>query len=130
MTRKSQLTKGRALAGMALLFGMIGCGGSGYGQVEGKITFKGQPLAGMAVMFVPERGPAAAGLIADDGTYHLITKRPGDGALVGRCKVAIVSPDENKPLPIAKKYINPETSGLTAEVKEGNNVVNFDIPEP
>src|SRR5262245_55000331 len=113
-----------------LLVFVAGCGRSGYGQVEGKVAFKGQPLAEAVIFFVPERGPAAAGAIGDDGSYRLLTKRPGDGAVIGRCKVAIVSTDPvNKPLPIPKKYFDAETSGLIAEVKEGQNIIDFEIPE-
>jgi hypothetical protein len=115
---------------MGLLILVAGCGRSGYGQVEGKVTFKGQPLVGAVIFFVPERGPAAAGAIGDDGSYRLLTKRPGDGAVVGRCKVAVVSSDPvNKPLPIPTKYLDAETSGLTAEVKEGQNTIDFEVPE-
>jgi hypothetical protein len=48
---------------------------------------------------------------------------------VGHCKIAIFSPDPLKPLSIPKKYRDAETSGLTAEVYEGQNRIDFDIPE-
>jgi hypothetical protein len=114
---------------LGLLVLVAGCGRSGYGQVEGKVTFKGQPLTEAAIVFVPERGPAAGGAVGEDGSYRLLTKRLGDGAVLGRCKVAFVSPDPLKPLPIPKKYLDAETSGLTVEVKEGQNTINFEIPE-
>jgi hypothetical protein len=115
---------------LSFLVLMAGCGRSGYGQVEGKVTFQGRPLPGAIVFFVPERGPAAAGATGDDGSYHLLTKRPGDGAVTGRCKVAIVSIDPvAKPLPIPKKYFDAETSGLTAEVEEGRNMIDFALKD-
>jgi hypothetical protein len=118
----------RMIPWVGMIVFVAGCS-SGYGQVEGKVTFKGKPLAGAAILFVPQRGPAAAGAVGEDGSYRLLTKRPGDGAVVGPCKVAIVAPDPKKPLPIPKKYLDAEASGLTAEVKEGQNTIHFDIPE-
>ena len=118
----------RVIPWAVLLVLTAGCGRSGYGQVEGNVTFKGKPLAGAVVFFVHQRGPAA-GAVGEDGSYRLLTKRPGDGAMVGPCKVAIVSPYPLKPLPIPQKYCDAETSGLTVEVKEGQNTINFEIPE-
>ena len=120
--------KRRVILWMGMILFTAGCGG-GYGQVEGKVLFKDRPLAGAVILFVPQRGPAAGSAVGEDGSYRLLTRRPGDGAVIGPCKVAIVSPDPLKPLPIPKKYLDAETSGLTAEVKEGQNIINFEIPE-
>jgi hypothetical protein len=116
------------MAWLGLLVFAAGCG-SGMGQVEGKVSFQGKPLTGAVVLFVPERGPAAAGTVKEDGSYRLLTRRPGDGAMIGRCKVAIFSPEPTRPLPISKKYLDAETSGLLVEVKEGRNTIDFEIPD-
>ena len=53
-------------------------------SVKGMITFDGKPLPRGTVKFVPtQSGPAAYGLVADDGSYSIMTGRekglpPGD----------------------------------------------------
>jgi hypothetical protein len=109
-----------------------GCGSRWeMGQVAGSITYKGQPLPEGTVMFVPEKGLASAGGIRPDGTYRLFTKRPWDGAVVGKHKVCVAPPFEasspNYPK-FSGKYQSQETSGWEVEVKSGENTFDFDIP--
>jgi hypothetical protein len=107
--------------------------------VKGKITFKGKPLPNGTVMFVPGEGPAATGEIDKDGNYRLTTYSTGDGAVLGNHKVSITAladigtalPEQRNPLPpslVPDKYLSHETSGLTFEVKRGNNEANFELP--
>jgi len=106
--------------------------------VFGKVTFKGKPLPNGTVMFVPGEGPAAYGEIGSDGNYRLSTNN-ADGAVLGTHKVSITAlgdigtalPEQRNPLPqslLPRKYLNHDESGLTVEVKRGDNVVNFDLP--
>lgn len=136
---------------MVIVCGWItGCGSSGpkMGQVSGKVTYKGQPVAKATVTFIPaEQGSRPGiGITNEAGEFNLTTAEPGDGVLAGNCKVAIVAraPFEGK-LPagvgeafleevqnqgkalIPEKYFNPESSQLVAEVKEGSNTVTFDL---
>jgi hypothetical protein len=74
------------------------------GRVQGKVTYKGEPLKYGTVSFVPDAskgtdGPIATGTIKEDGTYILSTDEGGDGALVGHHKVSVVGLD---PTPISK----------------------------
>src|SRR5205807_459369 len=41
------------------------------GDVTGKVVVKGKPLAEGTIAFVPEKGDAASGKIAADGTYKV-----------------------------------------------------------
>ena len=86
------------------------------------------------------RAPAS-GAIGPDGTYTLQTDDVGEGAVPGKHAVMITAlrvgeargPEEKDPLPppiIPNKYGNTSTSGLTAEVKEGDNVINFELTGP
>jgi hypothetical protein len=96
---------------------VAGCGaghGLTLGRVQGKVTYKGEPVRYGTVFFVPDPskgtdGPSAMAIIKDDGTYSLSTDSGGDGALVGHHKVGVVGLDptpinttSEKPLP------NPE----------------------
>src|SRR5438270_9214302 len=91
---------------------LAGCGpghGMSLGRVQGKVTYKGEPVKYGTVSFVPDAskgtdGPMAMGNIQDDGTYILSTSDAGDGALVGHHKVSIVGLD---PTPVTKETEKP-----------------------
>lgn len=124
---------------------LTGCfGGSDQletAEVHGKVTYKGEPLTMGSVTFIPEGpGKAAAGEIQEDGTYTLTTYSRGDGATIGKHGVMVISERDTSELPaesaeanvdlslIPEKYsMSPKTSGLTAEVKAGDNEINFDL---
>lgn len=138
---------------------LLGCGSRGMGQVKGKVTVGGTPINNGTIMFYPADGPGAVGEIGQDGSYTLRTHKPGDGAVVGTHKVAIHAtsvgpgtleapkslddelrdPAAGKPVKnlvpgkitwlIPEKYSTPNESPLTAEVKAGQNTIDFDIPK-
>jgi hypothetical protein len=134
--------RGLLMVGLIVCFA-IGCGRKGgleTAPVTGKVTYKGKPLPNGTVMFVPAEGPAATGEIAADGTYHLSTYGSDDGAVLGQHKIAITAladmsnllPEQRNPLPpslIPDKYMSQDTSGLTAEVKRGENKVDLELPK-
>lgn len=117
-----------------------GCG-SGTPTVSGTLTLDGKPLAAsdtvrVTLMFYPEGGGAPAAALADaNGRYELST-----GGQVGVAQgryVAVVSAVETsgaagggapqKKILTPAKYADPKQSGLVADVKPGNNTINFDL---
>ena len=96
-------------------------------EVSGKVTLDGQPLSGATVMFVPEKGFAAAGTLQPDGTFRLISGRPGNGAVIGLHKVAVMPADPLLDARIPITFRSAETSGLSAEVKAGKNSFDFEL---
>jgi hypothetical protein len=115
---------------------MAGCSSSPQGPrsaVTGIVTLDGAPLTAGTVLFMTEMGNAASADVKPDGTYAL------------RCnpdlfKVAVTPPASIDPLTvpvgtptssstsqpsIPKKYLDFGTSGLSAEIKKGDNT--FDI---
>jgi hypothetical protein len=101
--------------------------------VSGKVTLGGAPVAAGTVLFMTETGHAASAELAPDGAYTLRC-RPD------RFQVALTPPSPpdplgsaaNTPAPAApnmpsipRRYHDFGTSGLTLEVKAGNNT--FDI---
>jgi len=123
-----------AVAALAVVSAeLAGCGQRfEMGQVSGRVTHRGQPLPEGTVMFVPEAGLGAAGGIHPDGTYRVLTKRPFDGATVGKHKVCVMPPFQPQTAgypAFDRKYQDAETSGFEFEVKAGENVFDIDLPE-
>ncbi len=101
-------------------------------------------------MFLPEHGRPAIGAIGSDGRYTLTTFDSGDGAVLGRHCVTIKSTRvTGGPQPksfeeelrgvgrggvprvewlVPEKFSRPESSPLTAEVKDGKNTIDFHLP--
>ncbi|MCC6510835.1 MAG: hypothetical protein IT423_17155 [Pirellulaceae bacterium] len=120
-----------------------GCGPSNPETfpVKGKVTYNGQAVKNGIIMFTPEgEGNAANGSLEADGTYQMTTFVANDGARSGKYKVSIqVFPgaDEGgglpgqefagKKPPIPPKYGQATTSGLTAEVKDVENTIDFTL---
>jgi hypothetical protein len=96
------------------------------------VTVHGKPLPEGTILFVPQGGPAGVSNLNEDGSYRILSRKPGDGALIGVHKVAIIPPVRGKVANAPKvpaKYRDPSTSGLTAEVKKGENILNFDLTD-
>jgi hypothetical protein len=112
------------------LLGVSGCNQPKNGTVTGRVTFKGQPVPDAMVIFMPAAGPAAGAVTKADGTYELTSRVSGDGVVTGSCKIGIYPANMEKPTrPVPNKFHDPETSGLTAEVVPGPNVVDLDLTE-
>ena len=121
---------------------LLGCG-RGHelptAPVSGKVLVDGQPVPKGQVIFAPEQGRAATGILGPDGTFTLSTYRPNDGAVVGKHTVTVISAepaadadpeDIDSPMRwlVPRRYSDPGTSGLEFEVKaEGRNQANFDL---
>lgn len=106
--------------------------------VSGAVMVGGQPAAGARVVFygaTPElTGPgtvAPAAMADENGVFHLRSYEPEDGAPAGKFNVTVfwpeevpegVDPEVNRPKDRLKnRYLNPETSGLTAEIPVGGS---------
>jgi hypothetical protein len=112
-----------------------GCGPAGSGKlpslipVKGKVTYKGQPVTKGTVKFVPEGyGREARGDLQSDGSFVLTTTKDGDGVVAGahRVSIGITEPRLAKDRGI-KKYANPSSSELTAEVDAEHTEFPFDL---
>jgi hypothetical protein len=122
------------LTAISCLVLVSGCGGGeNLLSVSGTVTCDGTPLTEGSVRFVPDasKGNTAklepAGTIGSGGSYSVLTDGKS-GAPAGWYKVSVASgviPDSSKPnvskAPFAAKYSNPETSGLSVEVKPGGS---------
>jgi hypothetical protein len=134
---------GWLLAGFSFL--LTGCGGSGSGTVEGKVTFDGQPVGGGRVTFRSADGKSTVvAKIAADGAYRAldvpceamkVTVTPLDkferirmqrgtkGKNSGISESQAESLESSTKIP--EKYQDPDASGLALTVHSGTN--NFPI---
>jgi hypothetical protein len=126
--------RGIALAAV-IVCTVAGCGGAELpkrAKVTGIVTLDGKPLTYGRVQFVPDRaqgnqGPIAVGVIDETGRYRLSTDREldgDDGAVLGFHRVCVEATPPPQDIadsprsPIPAQYNRPETSQLTAEVKD------------
>jgi len=118
-----------------LLLLAAGCG-TGTGEVElvpvyGKVTFRGRPLAGGTIVFVPDpergaHGPLALAVLDAQGRFTLHSDgRPGVVPGWHRITVAAAQSVEDEPA-LPSRYADPERSGLAREVQAGKASV-FDL---
>lgn len=126
-----------ALAPLALLtlLGITGCeSGPPTAPVSGVVTLDGVPLEFGYVMFQPNTGQPAQGVIQSDGSFELMSLAPGDGAQIGTHRVSVICNEGHRPtesgapsgggslgrLLIPLAYTRGNMSGITADVpKEG-----------
>jgi hypothetical protein len=141
--------------------GIAGCGPrtrlEGLAPVEGTVTFRGKPIEGASVVFVPAVAGkrAAVGTTDATGRFRLTTKDPGDGALPGAYAIAVSKTEASGGLSAAEaeqwsrnrenfgkyppppkitehlpeKYKAANTSGFQATVTGGRNTVNLALEE-
>jgi len=126
------------LVGVVGMAGLAGCGGrfgpgSGPPQtfgVQGKVVFaNGDPLPAGRITFHPkETGKPEATAEINNGEFRLSTFGKDDGAVPGQYDVSVtgVSYKTGKPVTVAnvpKKYQDPKSSGLNAEVRPEENKI-------
>ena len=125
---------GFGLAWFALTLGCNSASGPQIVPAGGVVLFEGQPLAGARVIFNPASGRPAQGASDAQGRFRLSTLKPGDGAVIGKHRVAVIAPREgveampgagaapaapHPPAALPQKYSTPDTSELEFEVVAG-----------
>jgi hypothetical protein len=122
-----------ALALAIFVLTVAGCGGRTAYQVSGRAQYKdGSPLTGgvRIIRLEPtddttaEIRKVAQGTIADDGTFEMYTRKPGDGVIAGKYWVTFTVMD--KPMG-GKSLIPPEYT--TGESSPFEIVVDDDKAE-
>jgi predicted small lipoprotein YifL len=120
---------------------LAGCGQKNplTAPVKGKVALNGQPLKSGNVITLPSNGRGAHGAITSDGSFELGTFTKDDGAIIDTHKVAVVAlvdgvrtePEGGAKLLVPERYANPQSSGLTIEVKAGEvNELTLDLTSP
>lgn len=122
----------RLTAALLLLILASGCSKhSDLVQVTGTVkNADGSPLvfeAGSVNFQAMEGAGHATGSVQPDGSFTMMTKKPGDGVKPGRYKVAVqLWKSYSKLIPAAaKKYADPMASPLEATVDAGHTHFDF-----
>lgn len=121
------------------LGGLAGCGAP-VGQVSGKITNKGEPVAGAEFMFasVADPGSQFFGLSVEGGNLAM-TYRELKGLPVGKYTVSItqIAQQDGKALPGGEEGRILKSSAKTtkkvyvfdADIAEGGNTLTFELTQ-
>ena len=122
-----------------LLFG--GCGESDWGQVEGVVTLRGEPIGPGTLIFEPtspELTRSGMGQFAEDGHYEIKSAGNEAGLPAGEYRVRIhaeagedfgeerVGPPPESAIP--PQYLN-YGAGLMATVEPGSNTINLELEQ-
>lgn len=127
------------LVGLALgVPAIAGCTAKEHARVTGVVRINGEPVEGAVVTFAPKEGgrPAFAKTAAD-GSYELEYTAGVKGAKIGVNNVYLTTykaptrDDDNKVVDPGKPERFPpeynESPSVTAEVKPGENQLDFDV---
>jgi hypothetical protein len=105
-----------------LLLHALGCGDGRPTRVplSGRVLIDGKPLETGFIQVFPKGSRSASAKIAPDGRFTLTTFDTNDGCVAGKHRVAVLPQkviNENATKWFApKKYVDPDTSGLTLDV--------------
>lgn len=140
----------RTCAAVALCVLVVGCSDRPkLAKVKGTVTIDGKPLPYGTVTFEAKGLRSATGKIVNGEITEVTTYDPGDGAPVGNHRVVVTANAEPGAAVVANPgdapkgppkadymsgkslipaaYNNPDTSGLTAEIKSGENTVELKL---
>jgi hypothetical protein len=116
----------------------LGCNGgrASLAVVTGAVEYNGKPLEHGTIVFYPDEGRSATGIIEDGEITEVTTYEPGDGVPLGHVKVVVTSvdrPDADMYTPtkslIPTKYTQLQTTPLEAEIERGANTVEFKLTD-
>jgi hypothetical protein len=151
------LIKYVTLIGLAGCLFCGGCGGAGrapLAKVKGTVTYRGEPVKSGTIVFEVPGARPATGKIVDGQIVEVTTHDPNDGVPIGQAKIAVFAtqagpsaaagaagsdPGSYKPgtnymdagakPAIPAKYNNPATSGLSKEIKRGENTLELNLTD-
>jgi hypothetical protein len=116
-----------------------GCGSKAMAAptLKGRVWYRGAPLPGGMIVFVPdeERGHAGdllKGELAADGAFDFSSPPLGwyRVAVAPLPSASVSTPSPASPYPgVPARYRNPNLSGLRAEIKPGENTVDFELDD-
>ena len=135
--RRNPLIRALVVPIFILIVSVCGCNrGPEVVEVNGTVTYQGQPVQNLYLNFKPEKGRPSWGITDKEGKYWLHYSKAQDGARTGKHTVWVQfrprSPGEEllaggkSLLPaILEKYGKEETTPLKFEITEDGQVVDI-----
>jgi hypothetical protein len=114
---------------------LAGCD-SDAGRVAGRVTFDGQSVEGVGLVFHPdfEGGTIATGKTDADGYYKAMLSHSKQGVLVGKHHITFQYDDDednenatDAGIIIPSQYTSSDSTPCTIEIRPGSNTFNYDI---
>ena len=131
----------------------MGCGSDRppLGKVEGTVLYDGVPIKSGAIIFTVSGTRDASSIIEGGAIKNVMTYTEGDGVPIGEARIAVIVVEDSptsgaasssedtamtmgqstriggQRFAIPEKYVNPETSGLTATIQKGINTINLEL---
>ena len=127
-----------------LLLTLSGCGGSGLVDVNGRLTYKGQPVPSTIVIFAPEGDGQrpSRGLTDDDGNFKLSYSKGQSGAQRGKhtvvLKYFVSGPEELHEIPpkasaqlrkVIAQFGDQTSSPLHYDVSKNGQFVEIELAQ-
>ncbi len=121
-----------ALACLAAVTILAGCGNPNLADVRGVVTLDGKPLPDAFVKFIPvTEGAASYGKTEADGSYRMKFTDDEYGAFIGSNHVSIgtgdVKADNSGSIPEVVPNVYNTRTTLLAEVTKGRNTFDFEL---
>ncbi len=100
-------------------------------HASGRVLIDGQPLEHGFVQVVPAGDRPATGKLGPDGRFTLTTFDENDGVVPGTHPVAVIGTESidgaSQRWHAPRKYISPDTSGLTITVDEPSDSLEINL---
>ena len=134
-----------SLMALIIILATFGCGGASTTTVSGTITLDGKPLEKGTISFIGEVGEPILANIENGqfetpalahGIYKIavipaadvIPPQSAEGNSAGDTFNPMARTTHKKGHTISEIYMDPESSGLKLDVKDGNNRFDYDFP--
>lgn len=99
--------------------------------VSGQVLIDGKPLTHGFVRFSSGDGRVSMGRLDENGRFRLTCYEPGDGAIIGSHRVAVLTHeiigDAKIKWHAPRKYANYATSGLTQEISQPTDSIVINL---
>ena len=117
---------------------VIGCGPSGpppTAKVSGQVKLQGAPVTEGEIYFIAaEKGYSASSPLDAEGKYKISAALPPAmykiyfaGPKMTKPPMPGEAPPETKPFVVPNQYLSESTSGLSKEIKAGENTFDVDL---
>jgi hypothetical protein len=123
------------LAGLSIALALAGCSARGpeIVEIEGTVTYQGQPVPNLRIYFMPTSGRGSWGTSDEQGRFVLDYDLDHDGAKVGTHTIWLVDLGQNVDPTLAmsggaaKKKRSPELAAVIAKHSQDKSTLTVEV---